>query len=204
MPAFMLPMCRSVEIESGRKPSLTAGTAIAPGEAAAAVADVEDHAALAPLQQRRVHVARRRPARRAGRSRRGCRCRRAAASSSPARPAGRSGWFAPKSTITGMFAERAGLDRALDRRPLGPGVVRGLDADDQALVLAAPSRRSASASMSARSCSNVPPRMPWPTMLRNASTRVRERSMTRVLEVLEVAPAGAAGVDHGRHADAEA
>ncbi len=28
MPAFMLPMCRSVEIESGRKPSFTAGTAM--------------------------------------------------------------------------------------------------------------------------------------------------------------------------------
>ena len=27
MPAFMLPMCRSVEIESGRKPSLMSGTA---------------------------------------------------------------------------------------------------------------------------------------------------------------------------------
>ena len=27
MPAFMLPMCRSVEIESGRKPSFTSGTA---------------------------------------------------------------------------------------------------------------------------------------------------------------------------------
>ena len=28
MPAFMLPMCRSVEIESGAKPSFMAGTAI--------------------------------------------------------------------------------------------------------------------------------------------------------------------------------
>ena len=27
MPAFMLPMCRSVEIESGRKPAFIAGTA---------------------------------------------------------------------------------------------------------------------------------------------------------------------------------
>ena len=28
MPAFMLPMCRSVEIESGKKPALTIGTAM--------------------------------------------------------------------------------------------------------------------------------------------------------------------------------
>ena len=50
MPAFMLPMCRSVEIESGRKPSLIAGTAMRHSEAAAAVADVEDHAALAAFE----------------------------------------------------------------------------------------------------------------------------------------------------------
>ena len=59
MPAFMLPMCRSVEIESGRKPAFTAGTATRQSEAAAAVADVEDHAALAALEQARVRLARR-------------------------------------------------------------------------------------------------------------------------------------------------
>ncbi len=37
------------------------------------------------------------------------------------------------------------------------------------------------ASMSSRSCSQGPPRMPLPTMFRKASTRVFERSMTRVL-----------------------
>ena len=37
------------------------------------------------------------------------------------------------------------------------------------------------AAMSARSCSHGPPRMPLPTMLRKASTRVFERSMTRAL-----------------------
>ena len=57
--------------------------------------------------------------------------------------------------------------------------------------------------MSVTSCSYREPRMPWPTMLRNAKTRVRERSMTEPLEVIEVAPAGAAGVGHGRHARTE-
>ncbi len=40
-------------------------------------------------------------------------------------------------------------------------------------------------------------------MLRKARTRVRDRSMTRWREVLEVAPAGAAGVGDGGHPDAE-
>ena len=50
--------CRSVEIESGRNPSLMIGTATRQAKLAAAVADVEDHAALAALEQSRVGVAR--------------------------------------------------------------------------------------------------------------------------------------------------
>ena len=53
MPAFMLPMCRSVEIESGRKPCLDGWDRDPPEKAAAAVADVEDHAALAAFEQGR-------------------------------------------------------------------------------------------------------------------------------------------------------
>jgi hypothetical protein len=37
-------------------------------------------------------------------------------------------------------------------------------------------------SMSSRFCSNVPPRMPLPTMFSRARTRVRERSITRSLK----------------------
>src|ERR1039457_3927469 len=49
MPAFMLPMCRSVEMESGTKPDLNQRNRDAPQEAAAAMAQVEDDTALTPL-----------------------------------------------------------------------------------------------------------------------------------------------------------
>ena len=51
MPAFMLPMCRSVEIESGRKPSFMAGTAMRQRKLPPPWPDVEDHAALAAFEQ---------------------------------------------------------------------------------------------------------------------------------------------------------
>ena len=44
MPAFMLAMCRSVEIESGRKPRLDDWHGNPPAETAGAMADVEHHA----------------------------------------------------------------------------------------------------------------------------------------------------------------
>ena len=127
----------------------------APEEAAAAVADVEDHAALAALEQRRVRRGPTDPARRGARSTRACRCRRAAASSSPARASGRSGWFAPKSTITGMFASVPASTARSTGVHSGPGVVRGLDADDQPWCFRAISAVGC-ASMSARSCSKLP------------------------------------------------
>ena len=43
----------------------------------------------------------------------------------------------------------------------------------------------------------------WPTMFRNAKTRVRDAVDDPRLEILEVPPAGAAGVGHGRDARAE-
>ena len=60
-----------------------------------------------------------------------------------------------------------------------------------------------SASMSARSCSNLPPRMPLPTMLRKASTRVFDRSMTRCLKSSKLRQPAHAGVGHRRDADAQ-
>ena len=45
--------------------------------------------------------------------------------------------------------------------------------------------------------------MPLPTMLRNASTRVLRAIDDALLEVLEVAPARAAGIGDGGHAVAQ-
>ena len=78
--------------------------------------------------------------------------------------------------------ERARLHRVLHRRPLRAAVVRGLDADDHARVLLAPSPRSARPPCPRGPARTAPPRMPLPTMLRKASTRVFERSITRVLK----------------------
>ena len=59
--------------------------------------------------------------------------------------------------------------------------MRGLDADNQPGYRRAISAVGCAA-MSDRSCSNFPPRMPWPTMFRKARTRVVERSMMRCLK----------------------
>ena len=57
--------------------------------------------------------------------------------------------------------------------------------------------------MSVRFCSTGPPRMPDPTMLRNASTRVRERSITCSLKRGNERHPAAADVDERRLAGAE-
>ena len=57
MPEFMLPVCRSVEMESGMKSLLHRGHRDAPRETAAAVAHIEDDAALAPFDHPRIHFA---------------------------------------------------------------------------------------------------------------------------------------------------
>jgi len=66
----------------------------------------------------------------------------------------------------------------------GPlGFVPGLTPEQNAAAMGRGGWSAAgAAAMSVRSCSKVPPRMPWPTMLRKASTRVFDRSMTRVLK----------------------
>ena len=48
---LMLPMCRSVLIESGGKPSCRAGIGVAEPETARAVPQVKDHAPLARLPE---------------------------------------------------------------------------------------------------------------------------------------------------------
>ncbi len=58
------------------------------------------------------------------------------------------------------------------------------------------------AAMSWRSCSNLPPRMPWPTMFRKARTRVVGAIDDALLEVFEVAPSGSADIDDRRYARA--
>ena len=81
IPAFMLLMCRSVEIESGRKPCLHHRDRHAPRETASAVADVEDHAALAARDHPGVHLAVVGQLVAQARSNSACRCRPAAVSS---------------------------------------------------------------------------------------------------------------------------
>ena len=115
---------------------------------------------------------------------------------------GRSGLFDPKSTITGNVGDRAGFDRALDRRPLGPAEVRGLDADDEPgdaqrhlggrlrlhvgqVLLVLPAAHAVADDVEEGE---------------DAGLRAVDDAL---LEVLEVAPARAAGVRHRRHADAE-
>ena len=51
MPAFMLSMCRSVEMESGVKPCFIGGNRLAKRKASAAMADIENDAALACFEQ---------------------------------------------------------------------------------------------------------------------------------------------------------
>ena len=103
-PATMESVLRSVEIESGSNPSLMIGTATRQVKLAAAVADVEDHAALAALEQSRDWRARRGPARRAARNTRACRCLRGGASSSGVPPATSPERRGRKSTMTGILA----------------------------------------------------------------------------------------------------
>ena len=57
MPAFMLSMCRSVEMESGMKALLHGGNRLPPGKASAAVAHIEDDAALPRLEEIRQQLA---------------------------------------------------------------------------------------------------------------------------------------------------
>ena len=76
----------------------------------------------------------------------------------------------------------ARLDRALHRRPFRPGVVRRLDPDDRPAVGRAPRPPSAAPPCRRGPARTRPPRIPWPTMLRKASTRVRDRAITRDLK----------------------
>ena len=133
MPAMALPACRSVEIESGRKPSLDDRHRDSPGEASAAVADVEDDAALPALEKRRVRLA-----------------RGAELAPEPginvgvdvARPQllreqlGKRLLRKDPAEIDhdGDAGHRARLDGSLHGRELRAGVMSRLDADDQAFV----------------------------------------------------------------------
>ena len=56
MPAFWLPVCRSVLITSGKKPCFGGRHGLAPQETAATVADIEDHAALASREDVRLDL----------------------------------------------------------------------------------------------------------------------------------------------------
>ena len=128
-----------------------------------------------------------------------CRCRPAAAWSVTSSDSGRSVLREPKSTITGNAAivpastarstgAHSGPEKCAVLMPtMTPGYRRAMSA-------------VGCASMSSRSCSNFPPRMPLPTMFRNASTRVVGAIDDALLEVLEVAPARSAGVDDRRDA----
>ena len=57
MPPLMLATCISVEMTSGRKPSLMAGTAMRHAKLVCAVADVEQHAAFSRLPQGGIDLA---------------------------------------------------------------------------------------------------------------------------------------------------
>ena len=98
--------------------------------------------------------------------------------------------------------QRAGLDGTLDRRPLRALVVRGLDADDDVAMPAGHVGGGLHVHVGE-------------VLLERAAAHavaddVEEREHARlragddpIVEVLEVAPAGAAGVGDGRHAGAE-
>ena len=120
MPAFILLMCRSVEMESGMKPCFIAGTAMPPGETAAAMSDIEDDAALAPLDHARIQFARIVELVRAGRNSSACRYRRAAVSWSADRQ-GTLRMIVPEIDHHRDFRQGAGFHGVLHRRPLGAG-----------------------------------------------------------------------------------
>ena len=143
MPVFMLPMWRSVEIESGRNPALIAGTAIR-------------HRKLPPPWPTSKITPRFLPSHSAGFTRAGFVLL-------VAQPGIHVGVDVARPELLGHelaqrplraigaevhhhrnVRERPRLDRPLDRRPFRAGVVRGLDADDQRPCSEAPCRPSAS------------------------------------------------------------
>ena len=120
-------------MESGRKPCLSAGHRHAPGEAAAAVAHVEDDAALAPLEHSRIDVA--------GFvelvAQAGIAVRVDVARAQLLGQQLGDGALRPVGSEIdhhGNVGDRARFHGVLHRGPLGSGVVRRLDADDEALV----------------------------------------------------------------------
>ena len=147
MPAFMLLMCRSVEIESGRSPPSRSARRRARRSCRRRGRRRRCTPRLRPSSMPGFRLAVD-PARRAGPSTCACRCRRGAASSSAGRPAAAFGMVGAEIDHHRDVGGGAGLDGALDRCPLRAGVVRGLDADDQSLCASGPSPRSACASMS--------------------------------------------------------
>ncbi len=185
----------------GQKPFLDGGHGDTPQKTAAAVADVEDHAALAAFEERRIDVTGRILLATQAR----VDVRVDVAWTELLRDQLAQGPFGlARSEVhhDRQVRQRARLDGALDGRPLWSGIVRRLDPDNQPRMTA----------------SHVGRRLHLHVgeilfVLRAAhavADDVEEREDAGLrsiddarLEVLEVPPAGAAGVGDGRHADAK-
>ena len=202
MPAFMLLDVEVGRDRVGEEAGLDRRHRDAPDEAAAAVPDVEDHAALPALQQHRIQVPR--PIELAPQA-------RVHVGVDVARPQllrdqlfdRPFGLVRPEVHHDGNAGDGAGFDGALDRRPLRTGIVRRLDPDDEALVL--------ERHLGSRLGLHVGEVLLELAAAHAVADDVDERQHARPrsvddpgLEVLEVPPAGAAGVGDRRHADAEA
>ena len=201
MPAFMLPMCRSVEIESGTKPVLIDRHGDAPEETAAAVADVEDDAALARLDESGIRLAGYQLVAQA----------RVHVRVDVARPQLLRDEVRERPLVGVVVAEidhhrnvrrRCRFDRALDRGPFRSGVVRGLDADDRPLVLLR-HRRGRLRIHVGEVLLELPAAHPVADDV-DEGQHARARAIDDArLEVLEVPPARPAGIGHRRDANAE-
>ena len=98
--------------------------------------------------------------------------------------------------------ERAGFDRALDRRPLGAGVVRRLDADDQPWMPARHVRGRLRLHVREVLLERAAAHAVADDVEKGEDAGLRAID-DALLEILEVAPAGAAGIGDRRHADAQ-
>ena len=201
MPEFMLPVCRSVEMESGMKSLLHGGHRDAPGEAAAAVSHVEDDAALAAFDHSRIDfavvvefVAQAGIAVRVD----------VAGTQFLGQQVGQRAlrMIVPEIHHHGNLGQVSGLHGVLHRSPFRTRIVRRLDADDEVLV----AQRHLG-----RGCGfHVFQIVLVPAAAHAVAHDVEEHQDAglgaiddAVLEVVEIAPAGAARIRHGGHAHAE-
>ena len=163
--------------------------------------DIEDHAALPALDHPRVHVTRRvLLAAQAGVHVRvdvaGPKLLRDQFSEWPLRQ------VRPEVDHYRDVGHRPGLDRALDRRPVGPGVVRRLDPNNQPRML----ERHVGGGLHLH-VREIVLELPAPHAVTDdveegQHTRFRSIDDAR-FEVVEIPPAGAAGVGDGRHTNPE-